>query len=366
MENMQQNNNFQQTNQQPAQPPVFNQPPVYAPPPAPPAKKPIFKKWWFWVIIAVVLVIAIAVISSGGDSSSGDSEETTVTGSIDPTGNNVVEDIAEYQIYDVFTTETIQAPIGSSLAFTAGEGNEFIVVAMKVKNLKSESERVSDLVEATLNVNGKDYSASDYTLTDGDTSVDGYSSIDALETAKVYFSFKVKKGTSTDGMVLTVKIGEQEASTPVSLSDYEAQKAKLEINKEITDGDTLSATVEKVYYTDIIEPTTPASYYRYYEAESGKTYLALKVRVKNLKGDDLACDEIAGAKCVYNDKYEYTASSCVEEDGGSDITYSNITSIAPLDTTVMYYFMEIPEDAEGGDMEVEFYVLGQAYYYTVK
>lgn len=328
-------------------------------------KKPIFKKWWFWAAIVVVLIIIISVASSGGseDSSAGGS---FVSGSIDPTGNNTVSDTVEYQIYNVFKTEKLAAPVGSGLYYTPESGKEYIVVAMNVKNLRSETTMIEDLISTSLKVNGKDYAGSDYALSDNDTSIDSWSSIDALETKKVYFAFSVEKGVSTDGMVLTVNVNGKSSSTPVSISEYESKKESLVIGKEITDGETLSATVEKVYYTSKIMPTNPDSYYTYYEAESGKTYLALKVKVKNLKGDDLQCEDIAGVKCVYNEKYEYSANSCVEEDEGADLTYTNITSIAPLDTTVMYYFMEIPKDAEGGNMEVEMYLLGQSYYYTVK
>lgn len=325
-------------------------------------KKPIFKKWWFWVAIVVVLIIIIVSVSGGDDSGSGSSGGSS---SISLEGANVVEDTVQYEIINVFKSSKVQAPLGGGLYYTPESGNEFIIVEAKVKSLLAQSTDLSEVLTMSLTVNGQAYAATAYELSENDSDVSQAWAIEPLAETKMYFACQVPKGVSTDGMVLNVISGGKTSTTPVSITDFESKKSFIEIGKEITDGETLSATVEKVYFTSKISPSNPDSYYSYYEAENGKIYLAMKVKVKNLKGDDLQCEDIAGVKCVYNDKYEYDAASCVEEDEGSDLTYTNITSIAPLDTTVMYYYIEMPKDAENGSSEISMYILGETYYYQV-
>lgn len=326
------------------------------------AKKPIFKKWWFWVAIVVVLIIIIASVSGGDDSGSSSSGGSSA---ISLESANVVEDTVQYEIINVFKSSKVQAPMGGGLYYSPESGNEYIIVEAKVKSLLSQATDLNEVLTMSLTVNGQVYAATAYELSANDSDVSQSWAIEPLTETKMYFACQVPIGVSTDGMVLSVTSGGKTSTTPVSIADFESEKTFIEIGKEITDGETLSATVEKVYFTSKISPSNPDGFYSYYEAENGKIYLAMKVKVKNLKGDDLQCEDIAGVKCVYNDKYEYDAASCVEEDEGSDLTYTSITSIAPLDTTVMYYYIEMPKDAENGGSEISMYILGETYYYKV-
>ena len=113
------------------------------------------------------------------------------------------------------------------------------------------------------------------------------------------------------------------------------------------------------------EAEQPGGYYTYYEAESGKLYLIVKVSTTNLKGNDLKYDAIAGVSCVYNEKYNYSAFCVLEKDGGTNLNgYPSQYAISPLDSGVCYYLMEVPEVVQQGPVVITVYVGGQ--YYTLK
>lgn len=324
-------------------------------------KKSILKKWWFWVI-AVILVLVIVIAASGGSDDSGNasiSKDTINTESV-----NIVNNVAEYEIKRVFVTTKLSALVEGYGVYEADAGKEYVVVDANVKNLTSQWADANELIKMSFNIGGTDYSATNFVVSEND--IDSFSGIDALETTKMYFAVQVPQGTSTEDITLSVTCGGKVSSCKISVSEYEKQKNMLVIGKEITDGETVSAVVEKVTFTNKVAPTITSGYHSYYEPANGKTFLDVKIKVKNLKGNDLQCDSIAGIKCVYDSKYEYSAQSCVEEDDGTDLTYSNITSIAPLDSTYMHYFMEVPKEVENGSVELEIYIAGDLYYYTVK
>jgi hypothetical protein len=86
--------------------------------------------------------------------------------------------------------------------------------------------------------------------------------------------------------------------------------------------------------------------------------------VKNLKGSTLDIEHIAGVKAIYDGKYKYDSFVIIEEEQGADLT--TYADIEPLDTAIGYYLIEVPEMVENGPVELEVYVLGETYYYTVK
>jgi hypothetical protein len=89
----------------------------------------------------------------------------------------------------------------------------------------------------------------------------------------------------------------------------------------------------KVDYTNIADkilPPSPGSWYSYYTAENGKTYVDVCVSYKNLDTRDIMADEAMSAILLFASKYKYSGFSIIEEDNRKDFTYSNITSISPL------------------------------------
>ncbi|MBO5778458.1 MAG: hypothetical protein J6R82_02705 [Clostridia bacterium] len=117
-----------------------------------------------------------------------------------------------------------------------------------------------------------------------------------------------------------------------------------------------------------IVPPAPDDFYSYYEADHGKVYVDFCFAYKNTHTADVDADEIVDAKLIYDDKYEYTGFSIVEEDNRSDFTYANITSIAPLCTEYIHYLFEVPEEVKNGtqSIEITFTIHETTYTYTVR
>lgn len=102
-----------------------------------------------------------------------------------------------------------------------------------------------------------------------------------------------------------------------------------------------------VVYADLkkeVLPPNPDSYYTYYSEEDGMTYLDVAVSVKNLRTTARTADEFATAKAICGDGYEYNGFSIIEENGGGNFTYTNITSVAPLETAILHYLISIPNE----------------------
>lgn len=324
----------------------------------PAKKKTVFKKWWFWVII--VIAFAVIVSALGGDNENGGN--SIIQGEVSVDSPNVVEDVAEYEINRVFVADKIEALLDGFITYNPQSGNEFIIVDMDVKNLTAQYSEVSSLINVSLKIDGTSYNTQGYIIHDGD--VDAYGGVDALEQARIYFAAEVAQGTSAENMTMTVNCGGKTSSCVVSVSQYEAKKEYLTAGKEYTDNSTMSVTMEKTFFTNRLEPPKINGVYSYYEAENGKTYLTAKFNVKNLKGTSLDIDDIAGVKAIYDGKYKYDGFVCIETDNGSDL--DGYGEIEPLDSTYAYYLIEVPAEVENGPVELEVYLLGETYYYTVK
>ena len=321
-------------------------------------KKPVFKQWWFWVIVVVALIAVIGVFGGNDEGETGKGG----IGSVSIDSSNVVENVAEYSINRVFVAEKIEALLESSLSYVPGSGNEFIVIDTNVKNLASTDISIDDTITMTLDVNGTKVNAKSYIVTDSDVSA--YGSISALAEERVYFAVEVPMGTNPENMSLTVKCGEKTASTTISASQFESKKQYVTLGKEYSKEDVMSVTFEKTFFSQRIEPPRTNGVYSYYEAENGKTYLVVKMHIENLKGNPLDIDEIVGIKAVFDGKYKYDGFMCVETDNGSDL--DSYGEIEPLDSTNGYYLIEVPESVQEKSAELEIYLLGENYYYTVK
>lgn len=103
-----------------------------------------------------------------------------------------------------------------------------------------------------------------------------------------------------------------------------------------------------------VVPPNPDDYYTYYEVkEPDKIYVHTVFKVKNLSGDSVAADEVMDVKVMYDGKYEYSAFSTIEEKGGGDFTYTNITGIAPLTEGVLHFLAEVPLEVKDSGKPVE-------------
>lgn len=283
--------------------------------------------------------------------------------------SNSVEGIVEYEISTVYSSNDIMPPKpdGIYTHYEAKAGKQLIAVVMNVKNLQSASASARDLLSAALSIGDAEYASTCVVEEDGGADLgSGSSTVDPLSEARIYHLFEIPEDADTEHMTLTVTAGEDARAISLGLQQFESAKKPIVIGEEITDGETLSLTIDSISFATTLYPPKATGYYHYYEAENGKTYLIVKATAKNLKGTEMKYSDIAGVSAVYNDKYNYSSFAVLEKDGGADLNgYPNQYSIDPLDSGVVYYLIEVPAEVESGKVDLSFYISGNYYTYTI-
>lgn len=136
----------------------------------------------------------------------------------------------------------------------------------------------------------------------------------------------------------------------------------------ITIADVCEFFVDYTAITSKVVPPSPASYYTYYDAESGKVYVDICFAYKNLESSAAGADEVVSATLIYGGKYQYKGFSIIEENNRGDFTYSNITSIDPLSQEYVHYLFALPKEAEssGAKIDIQFTIGSNKYLFNVR
>jgi len=156
--------------------------------------------------------------------------------------------------------------------------------------------------------------------------------------------------TNTESENDTVEKTEVSSGTPeVKEEVVKEEPATLTVNtgEVLTVEDYAEITVKENKFGQVINPPNPDSFYTYYEnKEQGEIFLDTVISIKSLLTSQKSSDEFVSVKIVYDDKYEYTTFSTIEEQGGTDFTYTNITSIEPLKTGTLHFLASLPSEVE--------------------
>ncbi|MCP3746605.1 YgdI/YgdR family lipoprotein [Paenibacillus sp. A3M_27_13] len=118
-----------------------------------------------------------------------------------------------------------------------------------------------------------------------------------------------------------------------------------------------------------IEPSKPGDFHTLYESkETDSTFFALIIKAKNLGAEGIKADKIAEVNLKFDNKYDYDTFSTIEERGGEDFTYTNITSVDPLKMGTLYYLSEIPNEVAKSDkpLKAEIKIQDKVYEYTIR
>lgn len=168
------------------------------------------------------------------------------------------------------------------------------------------------------------------------------------------------KGTVTSASDSSQSLTEQpeteaeiSAETPGTEPMVQIEHNSVETEEQVYDlkiGDKVKTenyefNVEKIETTYQLDPDTKTSYYTYYAADNGYVYVHVDLTVKNLQKKDMVCDEIYSVTVDYNDGYTYDGFN-VADDTDGDLTYANITNIAPLEKRGVHALVECPKEVE--------------------
>ncbi|MCC3373817.1 hypothetical protein [Cohnella sp. REN36] len=143
----------------------------------------------------------------------------------------------------------------------------------------------------------------------------------------------------------------------------------LALNKATAIPDFAEMTVKKASFTAKVVPPKPDSFYTYYEVKDKENiYLDTVISIKSLLAESKSADEFASVKVKYDGKYEYDSFSTIEEQGGGNFTFTNISSIEPLKTRVLHFIAELPKEAAKDEKPVVITVTieGKDYLYKLR
>lgn len=133
----------------------------------------------------------------------------------------------------------------------------------------------------------------------------------------------------------------------------ESKPYSFNIGDTVTVNSKYDVTMKYFEFTYKVEPPNPDGYYSYYEVKEDDTiYYHAVFDVKNLKGNPVDADEIIEATLTYDNVYNYYGFSTIEDDGGSDFTYTNISSIDPLETRTIHYIISVPSEVATSEKEI--------------
>lgn len=150
-------------------------------------------------------------------------------------------------------------------------------------------------------------------------------------------------------------------------SEQEETIPEISLDEKITTDD-FEFTLNKVELSYNVKPDNPPSFYSYYEADEGQVYIYINASVKNLKQQEIACDEVYTVTANYNNGYTYEGFNIITDTDG-DFSYANINDITPLQTLGIHCLIDCPEEVETSDNPLTLTIKfrdGKEYLYKVR
>ena len=297
-----------------------------------------------------------------------------------------VDEKCEFYLDYVNITDDVMPPKPGSWYshYEADDGKVYVDVCVAYKNLATRNIDADEVMTGKLIYSGK-YEYKGFSMIERDSRSDftysNITSIAPLSTEYVHYLFSVPEEVQTSenavDVILAIADGEYKIlvkegaiGTPASSdSDSVVQKTGGEIAlDEIISTNNSEFFVDYANITSDVMPPKPGSWYSHYEADDGKVYVDFCVGYKNTSGKSVRADDVISANLIYADKYEYTGFSMIEQNSRSDFTYSNITSISPLNTEYVHYLFSVPEEVESSSdtVVISFKIDGNNYTYIVR
>jgi predicted small lipoprotein YifL len=162
--------------------------------------------------------------------------------------------------------------------------------------------------------------------------------------------------------------GQTEQSTTTANKEPENLQL-IEVGQTTTIDDYCEFTVTGTKFAKTIEPPSPGEFYTYYESkEAGETYFDTVVSIKSLLTSGKSSDEFASVKVIYGGKYEYKTFATIEDNGGTNFTFTNITSIEPLKSGTLHFIAAVPNEVEksSDELTVVVSISGKDYHLKIR
>lgn len=263
-------------------------------------------------------------------------------------------------------------------------GNTYFETIFSIYNQSPQSLRVTDVIDGTAIYDGKyEYSCFSTAEEDNGSDLDSYHSISPLTETRVHVLCEVPLEVQTSGKSVQFRANINNAPGAYlftydsnNAEDYNPMKEwekfpKLTLNSPLSINDYGRLTVTGANFRDRIDPPNQGNKYftSYYEVDDPKmTYAHLILSFYNSTGKGISAEKIASVKVIYDNNYEYHCSSTIEEDNGTDFTYTSITNIDPLTTGVIHYLCSVPDEVGSSGKPVVFVVNfnGTNYSYQVR
>lgn len=297
-----------------------------------------------------------------------------------------VDEKCEFSLdYVNITNDVLPPKPGSWYShYEADDGKVYVDICIAYKNLKTGDVDADEVMSGTLTYSGQ-YQYSGFSIIEEDSrsnfTYSNITSIAPLSTEYVHYLFsvpeEVQTGTGAADAILVIageeyKVIVKEGDTG-TIASGGAESTSQKKGGDVALEETIATSnaeffIDYVNITNDVLPPKPGSWYSHYEADDGKVYVDFCIGYKNTSGNNVGADEVMSAKLKYADKYDYTGFSMIEEDSRSNFTYSNITSIAPLNTEYVHYLFEVPEEVQSSSdsIVISFKIDDGDFTYTVR
>jgi hypothetical protein len=298
----------------------------------------------------------------------------------------IVDDVCEITLdYSEITNDVEpKNPTSYYSHYVADSGKTYVDVCVAYKNIATNDIVASDTTNDEKLIYAGKYEYSGFSCIEeddrGDFTYSNITTISPLTTEYMHYIFEVPEEVGTSDKQIEVylsfagkeyKVEVNQGSVDSSTSSESAEN--VDAGGIVTDGEVVTTansefSVDYSNITDDVMPKNPDSYYTHYVADDGKVFVDFCIAYKNTSGSDIIADEIMNATLTYADKYEYTGASMIEEDNRGDFTYSNITSVSPLNTEYVHYLFEVPEEVENSSesVAISFTIDGSDFEYVVR
>lgn len=273
-----------------------------------------------------------------------------------------VPDYCEFTIESINITNDVLPPRRSGVYshYQAYDETVYIDVCMKYKNLQTEKISADDTLRAYLIFSGiyeykcsiivEEDNRSDFTY----ASITNIAPLSSIYLHVLFNASNVIKSTNgsltavfqMDGKSYSIEVRDGMNNT-VDTSDGYAQKSSGNITKDekIAIPGKCEFYIDSISITSTVKPPRASGYYLYYKADEGNKYIDICLYYKNTSNKYINADTvIKSEKLIYNKKYEYTASGCIEEKNRSEFTYLLITDIEPLNYGYIHVMFEVPDE----------------------